>query len=101
MGRSTTGVTGMKFKSADDELLSMSVIREGEDPDVFVVFENGMAKRTASSEWDAKGRATLGVKVANLTDKNGDLVGGLTVDENDQVLVVSPRAMSCGWPSSR
>jgi DNA gyrase subunit A len=88
MGRSTTGVTGMKFKSADDELLSMSVIREGEDPDVFVVFENGMAKRTASSEWDAKGRATLGVKVANLTDKNGDLVGGLTVDENDQVLVV-------------
>ena len=82
MGRSTTGVTGMKFKSADDELLSMSVIREGEDPDVFVVFENGMAKRTASSEWDAKGRATLGVKVANLTDKNGDLVGGLTVDEN-------------------
>ena len=88
MGRSTTGVTGMKFKSADDELLSMSVIREGEDPDVFVVFENGMAKRTASSEWDAKGRATLGVTVANLTDKNGDLVGGLTVDENDQVLVV-------------
>ena len=88
MGRSTTGVTGMKFKSADDELLSMSVIREGEDPDVFVVFENGMAKRTASSEWDAKGRATLGVKVANLTDKNGDLVGGLTVDENDQVLIV-------------
>ena len=88
MGRSTTGVTGMKFKSADDELLSMSVIREGEDPDVFVVFENGMAKRTASSEWDAKGRATRGVKVANHTDKNGDLVGGLTVDENDQVLVV-------------
>jgi DNA gyrase subunit A len=87
MGRSTSGVTGMKFRG-DDSLLAMAVIGEGLDPDVFVVFENGMAKRTASSEWDAKGRATLGVKVANLTDKNGDLVGGLTVDENDQVLVV-------------
>jgi DNA gyrase subunit A len=90
MGRATTGVTGMKFR-ADDHLLSMSVIRDATDPDVFVVFENGMAKRTAASEWNAKGRATLGVAVAKLTDRNGDLVGGLTVAEDDQVLVVFER----------
>ncbi len=45
MGRSTSGVTGMKFR-AGDHLLAMAVVEEGESPDVFVVFENGLAKRT-------------------------------------------------------
>ena len=59
MGRGTSGVTGMKFRDGDS-LLSMQVIPDGTDPDVFVVFENGVAKRTAASEWTAKGRGTLG-----------------------------------------
>ena len=58
------------------------------DPDVFVVFESGLAKRSKVSEWNVKGRAILGVAVAKLSDKGGDLVGALTVDENDEVLVV-------------
>jgi DNA gyrase subunit A len=87
MGRSTSGVTGMKFRTGD-ELLSMSVVREGEDPDVFVVFESGLAKRSKASEWNVKGRAILGVAVAKLSEKGGDLVGALTVDEGDEVLVV-------------
>ncbi len=87
MGRSTSGVTGMKFR-ADDSLLAMAVLPAGEDPDVFVVFENGMAKRSAASQWTPKGRAGLGVKVADLTERNGDLAGALTVDEDDEVLVV-------------
>ena len=54
MGRATSGVTGMRFRG-DDSLLSLSVIHEGEDPDVFVVFENGMAKRSPASDWNAQG----------------------------------------------
>ncbi|NHA67719.1 DNA gyrase subunit A [Phycicoccus flavus] len=87
MGRGTSGVTGMKFRG-DDELLSMSVLAEGTEPDVFVVFENGMAKRTNASEWNAKGRATLGVAVAKITDRNGDLAGALTTTGDDELLVV-------------
>ncbi|GAB3757292.1 DNA gyrase subunit A [Yimella radicis] len=87
MGRSTSGVTGMKFR-AGDELLSISVVDEGTDPDLFVVFVNGLAKRTAASEYPVKGRATLGVKVANISDRGGELVGALTVEEGDEVLVV-------------
>jgi DNA gyrase subunit A len=87
MGRATSGVTGMKFRDGD-QLLSMSVVRDGEDPDVFVVFENGLAKRTPASEYPVKGRATLGVKVAQISTRGGDLVGALTVDEDDEVMVV-------------
>jgi DNA gyrase subunit A len=87
MGRSTSGVIGMKFRTGD-HLLSMSVVVHGSDPDVFVVFENGLAKRTLASEYTAKGRGILGVRVAQLSDRGGDLVGALTVDEEDEVLVV-------------
>ncbi len=87
MGRSTSGVTGMKFRDGDS-MLAMSVVHQGTDPDVFVVFESGLAKRSKVSEWNVKGRAIYGVAVAKLSDKGGDLVGALTVDEDDEVLVI-------------
>ncbi len=87
MGRATSGVTGMKFRE-DDRLLSMSVVTSGEDPDLFVVFENGLAKRTASSDYPVRGRAGLGVRVAQVSDRGGDIVGALIVSEDDEVMVV-------------
>jgi DNA gyrase subunit A len=89
MGRSTSGVTGMKFRSGDS-LLAMQVIPSGTDPDVFVVFENGVAKRTAASQWTPKGRGIYGVTAAN-SGKGGQLVGALTVEPGDEVMVVMER----------
>ena len=85
MGRDTSGVVGMKFRK-DDELLSASVI--GSAGFVFVVTEGGYAKRTASEQYRVQNRGGLGIKVAKLDEKRGDLVGSLIVDENDEVLVV-------------
>ncbi|NYE01022.1 DNA gyrase subunit A [Kineosphaera limosa] len=87
MGRATSGVTGMKFRDGDD-LLAMGLVAQDTDPDVFVVFENGLAKRTPASDYPVKGRAGLGVRVAALSDRGGDLVGALIVGENDEVMVV-------------
>ena len=87
MGRATSGVTGMKFR-ADDHLLAMDVVHEGETLDVFVVFENGLAKRTPAAQYRVQGRGGLGIKVAKLSDKGGDLVGALMVGDDDEVLVV-------------
>jgi DNA gyrase subunit A len=90
MGRATAGVTGMKFRGAD-HLLAMDVVASGAEPDVFVVFENGLAKRTPVSQYRLQGRGGLGIKVAKLSEKGGDLVGALTVTEGDEVLVVMER----------
>jgi DNA gyrase subunit A len=87
MGRATSGVTGMKFRDGDD-LLAMDVVHAGEELDVFVVFENGLAKRTPVSQYRVQGRATLGIKVARISDRGGDLVGALLVHDDDEVLVV-------------
>ncbi|MDO5711974.1 MAG: DNA gyrase subunit A [Micrococcales bacterium] len=87
MGRATSGVTGMKFRRGD-HLLAMGLVQEDTDPDVFVVFENGLAKRTPASDYPVKGRAGLGVRVAALSERGGDLVGALIVNANDEVMVV-------------
>ncbi|MAT19119.1 MAG: DNA gyrase subunit A [Leifsonia sp.] len=85
MGRSTSGVIGMKFRDGD-ELLSASVAND--DGYVFVVTEGGFAKRTAVDQYRAQGRGGLGIKVAKLSDDRGRLAGALIVDETDEVLVV-------------
>jgi DNA gyrase subunit A len=87
MGRATSGVTGMKFRGGD-HLLAADVVRQGEDVEVFVVFENGLAKRTPVEQYRVQGRGGLGIKVAKISDKGGDLVGALLVQEDDEVLVV-------------
>jgi DNA gyrase subunit A len=85
MGRSTSGVTGMKFR-AGDELLSASVV--GERGFVFVVTEGGYAKRTEVEQYRVQQRGGLGIKVAKLSDDRGALAGGLIVADDDEVLVV-------------
>ena len=88
MGRTTSGVTGMRFRS-DDELLSMAVIKAGEDEDaqfVFTVTDEGFAKRTPVSEFRAQNRGGLGVRAMRLKDERGGLVAALVVAESDEVI---------------
>src|ERR687884_628542 len=90
MGRATSGVTGMRFRG-DDQLLSMDIVRDVDDAYVFVVTEQGYAKRTSVEEYRNQGRGGLGIKVAKLTDERGDLVGAMIVGSDDEVLVVMER----------
>ena len=90
MGRATSGVTGMKFRG-DDELLSMSVIEVGTDEDerfVFTATDGGYAKRTLVSEYRRQGRGGLGIKAMALSEDRGSLVGGLVVQEADEVIAI-------------
>ena len=85
MGRSTSGVTGMKFRNGDELISAQVVIPESF---VFVVTEGGYAKRTHVEGYRVQGRNGFGIKVAKLVEGRGALVGGLIVSENDEVLVV-------------
>ena len=85
MGRGTSGVRGMRFRDGD-ALLTMQVVEPGSD--LLVVTEGGYAKRSAIDTYPTRGRGGLGVKVANLVEERGNLVGALRVHENDEVLVI-------------
>ena len=85
LGRATSGVSGMKFRE-NDELLSLDVVKPGAD--LFVVTEAGFAKRTKIEEYRVQGRNGFGIKVANIVEAKGDLVGALITEEDDEVLVI-------------
>ncbi|MCX6485434.1 MAG: DNA gyrase subunit A [Rhodoluna sp.] len=88
MGRDTSGNIGMHFR-AGDNLLSASVINDVDGAYVFVVTEGGFAKRTSVDLYRPQNRGGIGIKVAKLEEKRGDLVGALIVAEDDEVLVVA------------
>lgn len=90
MGRTTSGVTGMRFREGD-ELLSMAVIRKGSDEDaryVFTVTNEGFAKRTPVREYRVQNRGGLGIKAMRMNDERGVLVGALVVGDTDEVMAI-------------
>ncbi|SDT68939.1 DNA gyrase subunit A [Jiangella sp. DSM 45060] len=87
MGRATGGVVGMKFRDGD-ELLSMSVVRDGTDSYVFTVTDGGFAKRTVVEEYRVQGRGGLGIKAMKINEDRGSLVGALVVGDGDEVLAI-------------
>ena len=90
MGRATSGVTGMKFRG-EDKLLSMAVIDADlpeDDRYVFTVTDGGYAKRTKVSEYRQQGRGGLGIKAMRLNEGRGELVGGLVVQESDEIIAI-------------
>jgi DNA gyrase subunit A len=92
MGRSATGVIGMKFRSGD-ELLSMATIRdERKTEKLFVVTatDGGYGKRTNLDEYRSQGRGGIGVKAAKIDEgSRGVLVGALIVKESDEILLIT------------
>jgi DNA gyrase subunit A len=95
MGRATSGVTGMKFRG-EDALLSMTVIRaqdgEAEGDDrlyVFTVTDGGFAKKTSIDQYRLQGRGGLGIKAMEITEKRGELVGGLVLKDSDDVISIT------------
>nr|WP_238694970.1 DNA gyrase subunit A [Nocardioides caeni] len=99
MGRATAGVTGMKFKFADDAVLSMSVIRaedaareESEEnvQYVFTITDTGYAKRTPIKDYRLQGRGGSGTKAMQLINEaKGRLVGAFIVVDGDEILSIT------------
>lgn len=86
MGRTATGVRGARLRK-DDYVVGMDILEEGTE--VLVITENGYGKRTNISEYAVKGRGGKGIKTANITDKNGNLVGLRTVNEEDDIMIIT------------
>jgi len=90
MGRSTSGVIGMKFRSKD-QLLTMAAITDISSPKfVLIATDGGYAKRTPLDEYRPQGRGGLGVKAAKIDeDSRGVLVGAMIVEASDEILAIT------------
>lgn len=90
MGRTASGVTGVKLENANDEVIGMiSVNPTNTDTTIMVVSEKGYGKRTDLEDYRITGRGGKGVKTLNITEKTGNLIGIKDVtDENDLMIIL-------------
>ena len=101
MGRSTSGVIGMKFR-AGDQLLTMAAINGASDDQfVFTATDGGYAKRTPLSEYREQARGGIGVKAAKIDeDSRGVLVGAMIVQPTDEILAITSSGVVMRTPVS-
>ena len=88
MGRTATGVRGMRLDGGDDEVVGMVTVNEAESESVMVVSEQGYGKRSQVEDYRVTNRGGKGVKTLAITEKTGRLVSIKNVtDENDLMII--------------
>ncbi|CAM8647502.1 DNA gyrase subunit A [Candidatus Planktophila dulcis] len=91
MGRSTSGVIGMKFR-AGDQLLTMSRVdaQTSVGAFVFTATDGGYGKKTPIDEYRLQGRGGIGIKAAKIDeDSRGTLVSALVLVDSDEILAIT------------
>ena len=90
MGRSTSGVIGMKFR-AEDELLTMARIdSQSANSFVFTATDGGYGKKTPLDEYRLQGRGGIGIKAAKIDENSrGSLVSALVLADTDEILAIT------------
>lgn len=88
MGRTATGVRGMRLDGGDDAVVGMIVVNDASKESVMVVSEEGYGKRSEVEDYRKTSRGGKGVKTLAVTDKTGRLVAIKNVtDENDLMII--------------
>ena len=86
MGRTASGVRGMKL-TGEDQVVSLIV--PSNEGDILTVTENGYGKRTKISEYPTKSRATQGVVSIKVSDRNGSVVGAVQAEDGDEFMMIT------------
>ncbi|MBR3603771.1 MAG: DNA gyrase subunit A [Elusimicrobiaceae bacterium] len=93
MGRPAKGVRSI-FLQADDLVVGMEQVPQGQEPDVLSVCENGYGKRTGFGEYRRQHRGGMGVITIKTSERNGEVVGIKLVDETKDLMVVTEKGMT-------
>ena len=86
MGRTAAGVIGIRLEKGDRVI---GVSTAGDDKTVLSVVENGYGKRTQVGEYRLQHRGGSGIINIKTTERNGNVVAMMTVDDSDDIVVVS------------
>ena len=86
MSRMAAGVKGVTLRDGDQVVGAAAIT---EDQEVLIITEKGYGKRTSATEYPTKGRGGKGIKTANITNKNGNLAGIVTVSGDEDIMVIT------------
>ena len=85
MGRTACGVRGIKLGEGQ-RVIALIIAGPGA---ILTVTENGYGKRTEVDEYPTKGRGGIGVIAIQTSERNGNVVGAVQVDEEDEIMLIT------------
>jgi DNA gyrase subunit A len=91
MGRASHGVHGINLDN-DDELTG--VLRVDEAQTMLLLSEYGYGKRVGFSEFTSHGRGTGGQRIYTISDKTGEIVGCVTVRDDEEIMCITSQGKS-------
>ena len=86
MGRTAAGVRGIRIAEGESVISLIVIEAEG---DILTATENGYGKRSQTTEYPTKGRGGKGVIDIKTTERNGDVVGAVQVQDSDEVMLIT------------
>ncbi len=89
MGRSSYGVTGIKFDKSD-EVVSLEVL---DTAAILTITKKGYGKRTAVQDYRKTSRAGKGVINLKVSDKTGDVVNTVSVNDSDGIIITTAKGI--------
>ena len=91
MGRAGRGVNGMKLSDGDELCAAIHV---DESAKIVVVTEKGVGKRVDFTEFNSHGRGTGGQRIFGNVDDKGEIIGALTVKDEDSIMCITSQGTS-------
>jgi len=93
MGRTASGVRGIRFGKPMDEVVGMICIQDPATT-ILVVSENGYGKRTELEDYRVTNRGGKGVKTINITEKTGPLIAIKAVTDKDDIMIINKSGLT-------
>jgi DNA gyrase subunit A len=91
MGRTAAGVAGIK-PGPDDCLVGAALVSA--KATLLVASENGIGKRTPFGDYRSQSRGGKGIITMKVNAKTGNVVGGIAVEEDDELMLMTTGGQS-------
>ena len=92
MGRMARGVKGASLREEDDYIVSCEIVDGNES--ILVVCENAFGKRSSVDDFRQTNRGSVGVKSIITSERNGKVVGALSVTDFDGMVMISAQGQT-------
>lgn len=86
MGRASCGIRGMKLSEGDE---ISGAVKVTEDENILLLTEKGFGKRVSFADFNPHGRGTGGQKIFGKTEERGEIIGLLSVKDNDEIVCMT------------
>jgi DNA gyrase subunit A len=93
MGRVAAGVKAIALETEDDEVVGMVCVKDASQ-DLLVLSEKGYGKRSSVEDYRITNRGAKGVRTLNITEKTGNLVAILDVNDSNELMIINKSGIS-------